>query len=265
MSKLYDDFVTVLGQIKLFRWPFWVVYDPGAYKIRGPEIREICGLLRPGDILLRRYDGYLDSHIITGTFSHAALYLGPVDPSDEVAVPPVGRRSVFFSSGREQVAHSTAEGVHLEDILTFLQCDGVAVLRFPRELTRLPAPPPRPADFATWHPEEQILYNRLEAGESIPFQQVFDLVRPLALGQMGTPYDFSFDFIKGNRLSCTKFVAHCYRGVLPALGVVPTLKSFFLGLRHKLAIVPDDFLETDLAREHITPQAMELLLRARTG
>jgi len=264
VSKLYDEFVTVLGQIKLFRWPFWVVYDPGAYKIRGPEIREICGLLRPGDILLRRYDGYLDSRIITGTFSHAALFLGPVDDSDKVAVPPVGRRSVFFSTGPAQVAHSTAEGVHLEDILTFLQCDGVAVLRFPEQLSRLPSPPPRPSDFSSWHPQEQAMYDRLEGGDSIPFQRVFDLVRPLALGQMGTPYDFSFDFTAGNRLSCTKFVAHCYRGVLPALGVVPTLKSFLLGLRHKLAILPDDFLATDLVRKHITQRALEFLERART-
>ena len=263
MSRLYDEFVTVLGDIKLFRFPFWVVYDPGSYKIRGPEMRTILGLVKPGDIVLRRYDGYLDSHIITGTFSHASLFLGEVTVADAVVVPEGEPRSMSFCTGPAQIAHSTAEGVHLEEILTFLQCDGVAILRFPEVLEKLSSPPPRPADFAQWHDDEKDLYNRLDNGEKVPFADVFATARSIALGTLGTPYDFSFNFNDGNRLSCTEFVAHVYRSALPALGVVPTRQSFLGGLRHEVVIRPDDFLKTALPRVHVSPQAQLLIDRAK--
>ena len=263
MARLYDQFVKVLGDIKLFQYPFWIVYDPGSYKVHGPEIRTILGLIQPGDVLLRRYDGYLDSHIITGVFSHASLFMGEITNADAVDVPPEGRRAMFFTTGPSQIAHSTAEGVHLEDILTFLQCDGIAVLRFPPVLERMERIPPRPAKFDSWHPDEKDLYLRLEAGSKVPFEEAFRIVRPLALGQLGTPYDFAFRFDDGNRLSCTEYVAHCYRSLLPVHGIVPTRQSFLGGLRHEVVIRPDDFLDAPLERLHTSKEANDLIDRTK--
>lgn len=263
MSRLYDEFVTVLGDIKLFRFPFWVVYDPGSYKIRGPEMRSITSLVKEGDILLRRYDGYLDSRIITGTFSHAALFLGAVAPADEAVVPDGNRRAMSFCPGPAQIAHSTAEGVHLEDILTFLQCDGAAVFRFPDILQRQATIPPRPSGFDTWHEEEKSIYQRLVDGEKVALSEVLPTMRSIALGTLGTPYDFSFNFNDGNRLSCTEFVAHCYRCLLPVHGIVPTRQSFLFGLRHEVVIRPDDFLKAPIPRIFTSPQAQLLIDRAK--
>jgi hypothetical protein len=262
MSRVYDQFVTILGDIKLFKFPFWLVYDPGSYRIKGPEMRAIQSGVRPGDVFLRRYDNYLDSRIITGVFSHAALFLGEVTESDEVETPEGANRAMSFSVGPAQIAHSTAEGVHLEDILTFLQCDGVAILRFPEILHRLASPPPPPPDFETWHDDEKAVHRRLESGLDVPFSEVVPIVRDLALGQLGTPYDFSFDFENGNRLSCTEFVAHCYRCLQPVHGIAPKRQSFLGGLRHEVVIRPDDFLKSpQLDRIHVTPGIEDLVNR----
>jgi len=259
MSRLYDRLVTMLGDVKIFRYPFWVVYDPGGYKVRGPEMHGILGRILPGDILLRRYDGYLDGRIIPGVFSHAALYLGAVEAHEIAEVPEEGRSARFFEPGPSQVAHSTAEGVHLEDILTFFQNDGMALLRLPGTLRRLPEPPPLPGDLETWHPRERAIHDRLMSGEAVPRAEVLELVRALALGQLGKEYDFSFDFLDGHRLSCTEFVAQVYRCARPALGIVPVRRSLLLGLKHKSIIEPDAFLGSVLERLHLSESARVLL------
>lgn len=259
MSKLYDQFVTILGDIKIFRYPFWLVYDPGSYRIKGPESRQIQGALQPGDILLRRYEGYLDGRIIGGAFSHAALYVGQITESDLVEAPPEGRTSRHFQTGPEMVSHSTAEGVHLEDILTFVRCDGVAVLRLPRTLRKLKEDYPVPSDLRSWHPEEQAIYARLLEGGEVSFEEVWPLARAVGLGKLGTQYDFAFKFEDGNRLSCTEYVAHVYRCLRPALGIVPTRQPFLGGLRHQIVIRPQDFLKSVLERIHISPTAVEAM------
>ncbi|HNY29560.1 MAG TPA: hypothetical protein PKO15_01615 [Fibrobacteria bacterium] len=257
MSKLYDQLVTILGDIKIFRYPFWMVYDPGSYKIKGPESRLVQSLLQPGDILLRRYDGYLDGRIIGGAFSHAALYVGQVSEADKAEAPPEGRTSRYFETGPEMVSHSTAEGVHLEDILTFLRCDGVAVLRLPKILHRCKEDYPVPTDLASWHPKEQEIYERLVGGGEVAFEEVWPLAREVGMGKLGTQYDFAFKFEDGNRLSCTEYVAHAYRCLRPVMGIVPTRQAFLGGLRHQVVIRPQDYLKSVLERIHISPSAVE--------
>lgn len=261
MTRFYDNFVTMVGDIKVFKFPFWIVYDPGAYRVRGPECRKISDLLEPGDILLRRYDGYLDSHFIPGIFSHAAIYLGKVEESDRAAVPEQGvTRS--FETGPCQVAHSTAEGVHLEDILTFCRCDDVAVIRLPDRI-RKRDDLKKSIDTSGYAPAEKALHDRLEAGETVSREEVVALARRMALGDLGKEYDFAFDFKQGNRMSCTEFVLDCIKSANLGLGLFLHRKDLLGGLTQRDLIQPDDFLQPPLRILHLSEQVTVLLRRAR--
>lgn len=261
MNRLYDKLVTILGDIKIFRHPLWIAYDPGSYRVKGPECRKISDLLEPGDILLRHYDGYLDNAIIPGVFSHAGLYLGDVTESDRSGTPATesGRRA--FATGPCQVAHSTAEGVHLEDVLTFLRCDEVAVVRLPDQLRRIGAFPG--GDRLRLHPEEESLRRRIEEDVPVARQDAFAIARRMALGLLGTEYDFDFDFHDGNRMSCTEFVLHCYRSVNGALGIAPREDSFFGGIVRKYVVRPEAFVSAPFRLLHASESANEKLRRAR--
>ncbi len=72
-DKIYNGFIKVFGDIKIFKFPMFILYDPGSYRVKGDDIREVLDLVRPGDILLRGYVNYLDGYIIPGFFSHAGL------------------------------------------------------------------------------------------------------------------------------------------------------------------------------------------------
>jgi hypothetical protein len=68
MKTLSERFLTVFGDIKVFRFPFFLVYDPGSYQVKGDDVRALLGVLQPGDILLRSYSNYLDGKFIPGKF-----------------------------------------------------------------------------------------------------------------------------------------------------------------------------------------------------
>lgn len=53
-------FLTIFGKIKVFRWPMFIVYDPSTYLVKGQQIREILDIIKPGYIIGRGYDNYLD-------------------------------------------------------------------------------------------------------------------------------------------------------------------------------------------------------------
>lgn len=119
--KIWAKFLTIVGDIKIFRWPFWVIYDPDDFQVRGKQVLEIMELVQPGDIILRGYNRYLDGKFIpnkTGYsssdstknigkgFSHGALYVGD-----------------------NKIIHAVAEGVSEIDLIEFTRCDRVAVFR----------------------------------------------------------------------------------------------------------------------------------------
>jgi hypothetical protein len=106
-NKFYRKFVTILGDIKIFKYPLFFLYQPTGYKMRGKEVDELRDILQPGDILLRGYLNYLDGHLIPGFFSHAGFYYG-----DKIVI------------------HAIAEGVKEEHIGDFCRCDYAAVMRF---------------------------------------------------------------------------------------------------------------------------------------
>lgn len=105
-KKIKSWFLKIFGDIKIFKWPMFIVYDPVLYQISGAKLREVVSALQPGDIVVRGYVHYADGYFIPGIYSHSGLYVG-----------------------NNNVIHSTAEGVNRVDILDFLQCDRCAVIR----------------------------------------------------------------------------------------------------------------------------------------
>lgn len=93
-----------------------ILFGDSSYEIKGPHMREVLNNLSPGDILLRRYSHYVGSVVIPGHFSHAGLYIG-----------------------NDEVIHMLGKGIAKEDILTFMRCDDMAIVRVRDESLVAPA------------------------------------------------------------------------------------------------------------------------------
>lgn len=108
LYKAWAKFLTAFGDIKIFNWPLFMVYDDSSFKVAGDKILEIMTILKPGDIVLHGYDNYLDGKFIPDKlkFSHGAIYIGD-----------------------NLVIHSVAEGASVQNIVDYCQCDRVAILR----------------------------------------------------------------------------------------------------------------------------------------
>ena len=110
-------FLKVFGDIKIYNSPFFILYDPGSYKVKGKEIRQVIDTIKKGDILVRGYSNYLDGYFIPGFFSHVGQYLGETHQSQDV-MPDIIKK--IFYVGKQVVIHSMAEGVFMEDVINFL-------------------------------------------------------------------------------------------------------------------------------------------------
>ena len=106
ISWLKKIFLTILGDIKIFKFPLFIIYDPSTFRVKGYHTRLAMEMLKPGDIILRRYRMYLDGAFIPGKYSHTGVYIGD-----------------------GKVIHAVAEGVSKIDIIDFLRCDGFCILR----------------------------------------------------------------------------------------------------------------------------------------
>ena len=218
-----------------------LVENPGGYRISGRDLRQVLDCLQPGDILLRGYEGYLDGMLIRrssrcsaqgfqpGWYTHAALYVGPLEPEDRARVPTTFAADAgYFEEGPAMVVHAMAKGVHTEDILTFCRCDYLAVLRIQ------PAASHSGGDAAA------------EA------RQACTAAKHAALEKIGEKYDFDCsDTTHFNRFSCAELVYYCYRGIGSALGLRPQEHALYplgkhlpgLALLKRLTLTPDDFYD----------------------
>ncbi len=106
--KLWAKFLTLFGDIKLFKWPMFIVYDDSEFGITGEKTIEIMEVLEPGDIILRGFENYADGMFIPDplSFSHGSIYIG-----------------------NNKVIHAMAEGVMKTDIVEFTRCDRIAIFR----------------------------------------------------------------------------------------------------------------------------------------
>jgi hypothetical protein len=274
-NRLIDRFIAWIGTLKFFCSPYCMVEDPGSYRIRGSDMRKLLDdgapLLQPGDILLRGYDGYVDGELIRRTgggqgngkyFSHAAMYVGKLDETDKnivarrLQVPDgqggwraatqqemdgIRNNPGFFHAGEEMVIHSMGKGVFVEDILTFLRCDYLAVIRLPDEISASQL-------ISTYRPvlrealsgDALVIDEKLRAGQNVSRAEVVKAAKDSALGKIGSCYDFQFDSVKEfNRFSCSEFVYYCYKSVHRYIGLETQVHSF-LGLFARNTITPPD-------------------------
>lgn len=99
-------FLTIFGDIKIYKFPFFIIYNPDTFKVKGDDTRKALELLKPGDIVLRKYIHYLDGYFIPGEYSHSSLYVGD-----------------------GKIIHAVADGVEYIDVIDFLRCDAFCILR----------------------------------------------------------------------------------------------------------------------------------------
>jgi len=212
-EKVYNGFLNFFGDLKVFKYPMFIIYDPGSYLVKGEDIRQVINLIKPGDILVRGYINYLDGYFIPGFFSHAGLYLGEVKESDSVFVKQ-GQDS-RFRTGEQMVIHSMAEGVFMEDIINFCRCDYMIILRR--------------------NPDKES-----DAGKKLVFEDVFKA----ALKNLGNEYDFKFDFSDYTKVSCTELVYVCCQAFMADYGIAVTERTVLF--MKKRMITPDDLVNSKL-------------------
>jgi hypothetical protein len=107
--RLKKAWLTIFGDIKVFSYPLWIVYQPKSFRIKGAETRHILSIIEPGDVVMRSYINYLDGYFIpkgTSKCTHSGLYVGD-----------------------DKVVHSIAEGAQEIDLIDFCRADRIVVLR----------------------------------------------------------------------------------------------------------------------------------------
>jgi hypothetical protein len=126
----------ILSHIKVSKWPLFMAYRPRSFAIKGSQTREILKLVKPGDILVRSFNQYLEGYFIPGTFKHVGFYLSEVTEHHLKQLAHI-EHFAEFNTGRQMVIYARGNEVILEDLIDFCRCDGLAVMRFPRQLKSL--------------------------------------------------------------------------------------------------------------------------------
>lgn len=106
LHSIKAKLLTWFGDIKVYKYPMFIVYCPTSFLVSGAKTREAMEVIEDGDIILRGYSDYLDGKFIPGTYSHTGLYVG-----------------------NGKMIHATAEGVNETDIIDFLRCDRFCIMR----------------------------------------------------------------------------------------------------------------------------------------
>ncbi len=256
MQWLKKKIMTWFGDLKYFRYPMFIVWDPGSYRVKGEDARKVIDLVRPGDILLRSYDNYVDGWFIPGRYSHVGLYVGKIDETQRTSAGSLldnpekqdRAKSEFFKSGPQMVIHAVAEGVIMEDVLTFCRCDAMAILRLPAVLEGALAQTDYPFRDELLSALERLIRDRLKSGASVTNEEITQLAIETALGKVGEEYDFGFDFKKFDSFSCSELIYYCYKSVNQHLNLRPRTHRFLGIFTWRDAITPDDYLSTTLEK-----------------
>jgi hypothetical protein len=276
-----DGFMAWMSHVKCIRWPFLLVLDPVGNGIKGEDVRQLLSVIKPGDILLRGHRGYVEGLLIslTGTrgnarrLTHAAVYIGDTTAEDEAIVAAdlqvnmgggawraarpdeqelIRTDQRFYQTGPQRVLHAMALGVFTEDILSFVHCDYMAVIRLTSDEIKLD-----PCDMAgTLHRSAEPsapggtgsgardIEQRLTQGEAVPLAEILAAGRRSVLGKIGSLYDFQFDDVRDhNTFSCSSLAYYCLKSVQTYIGLVPTRKVFMGRFFARDTITPADLYE----------------------
>jgi hypothetical protein len=211
------------------------VTGPSTPGVPDQLLAELRPRLKPGDVLLVRDDARLTSAILPGFWTHAAVFIGGRSELEALGLkthPHVVRRweQIPEKSGRMGlVIEALFPCVQLNPLEKCLQVDHLAVLR----------PTLASAEIAS------------ALGE--------------AIGHLGKPYDFEFDFNNSSRIVCTGLVYRSYhnRGNL-RFTLTKRLGRYTLTGDDIMAYALDGLSESD-EREPVRLQPIALLLKRRDG
>lgn len=191
--------------------------------------------LQPGDVLLMRNDSRLTAALLPGFWTHAALFLGGRSDLEVLGLhshPQVARhwREIPENVGPlGLVIEALFPCVQLNPLEQCLRVDHLVVLR-----STLPA-----SDIAS------------AIGE--------------AMGHLGKPYDFEFDFNNSSRIVCTELIYRSYhnRGTM-TFSLTKRLGRFTLTGDDIIAHTLDDMGESGAAKM-VPFQPVALMLKRRDG
>ena len=150
--KIQRYVIDKLSRLQMFKYPMFFIWGDIHYQIKGPDQRQILNVLQPGDLLLRRYERYVTGRATPGYYTHVAVYVGD-----------------------NTILHMLGKGCIKEDILTFMRCDNICILRS---------------------------HNRHLAPTAIK--------RAWEIYYEGKEYDYAFDFKDDSRMSCTEYCSTIY-------------------------------------------------------
>jgi hypothetical protein len=252
-KRWYEKALTWFGRLKYFKLPPIIVYDPILYKVKGEDVREVINEIRPGDILLRSYDKYVDGWLIPGEFSHVGFFYGETTEAERKSAGtmiddnPEKLERVQrdeFKIGEQMVIHAMADGVFMEDVINFCRCDKMVILRLPETLNNLPQLE-KVFTKTKFLPSEESIYQKLKQGGDIIRDEAVITAREVALTCLGARYDFRFDFKDEphNSFSCSELAYYAYRSVARYINLKP-IRTCVAGVICKEGITPDQFLET---------------------
>jgi len=108
--KIQSAFLKFFSHIKVNKYPFWLSYEPVTFKLKGNVYYELKKIIKPGDIVLRGYNHYIDGFFIPGKYSHAAIYTGDKDYNKEII-------------------HAMTPNVQYTNLIDFTRTDRIAVIR----------------------------------------------------------------------------------------------------------------------------------------
>jgi uncharacterized protein YycO len=145
------------------------------------------------------------------------------------------------------------KGVYSQDILTFLRCDYLAVLRLP-ESFNLTAAEMR-ADrsvIKNLESEPKRIKDDLMAGKTITAAEVLAQVHCSALEKIGSCYDFQFTDAKNHhRYSCSEFVYYCFGSIHCYIGLKLKRHAFLNVFFPRTTITPADVFEAAITQKKL--------------
>ena len=212
------------------------VTGPATHGITSAMLASLRPRLQPGDVLLVRDDGRLTAAILPGFWTHAALFLGTRSDLEGLGLkthPQVVRnwQAIPENCGpMGLVIEALFPCVQINPLEKCLQVDHLVVLR-----------------------------------PSLPTTEIASAIGE-AIGHLGKPYDFEFDFNNSSRIVCTELVYRSYhnRGSM-RFSLTKRLGRFTLTGDDILAYALDGLGESDAAAKIGPFQPLALLLKRRDG
>lgn len=185
-----------MGNVKIYRTKLDLVSTA--------QIKDMHGLLQPGDIILERREWFLSNIGLPGYWPHAALYVGTA-----------AERQAYFNKGSDLEGYLIKHYPDAYKKSLLAQKDG----HVPRVIEAIS----EGVDFTTLEhsiaaDSVVILRPRLSLAEKeIAIQRAFHF--------SGRPYDFNFDFLTDSALVCTELIYKVYEPSALYIGIKFPLRS----------------------------------------